>query len=75
MKTYGSSSNFADRGLDIDIDSSSNVYITGYFQQTVDFGSGNITSAGGSDIFALKLDSSGTFQCCLLYTSPSPRDS
>ena len=45
VKTYGSTSNLADRGLDIDIDSSSNVYITGYFQG------------------------------CLLYTSPSPRDS
>ena len=28
VKTYGSTSNLADRGLDIDIDSSSNVYIT-----------------------------------------------
>ena len=62
MKTYGSTSNLADRAFDIDIDSSSNVYITGYFQGTVNFGSGNITAAGGSDIFVLKLDSSGTFQ-------------
>ena len=62
VKTYGSTSNLADRAFDIDIDSSSNVYITGYFQGTVDFGSGNITAAGGSDIFVLKLDSSGTFQ-------------
>ena len=62
VKTYGSTSNLADRAFDIDIDSSSNVYITGYFQGTVNFGSGNITAAGGSDIFVLKLDSSGTFQ-------------
>ena len=62
VKTYGSTSNLADRGLDIDIDSSSNVYITGYFQGTVDFGNGDITASGGSDIFVLKLDSSGTFQ-------------
>ena len=62
VKTYGSTSNLADRGLDIDIDSSSNVYITGYFQGTVDFGNGDITASGGSDIFVLKLDSSGAFQ-------------
>ena len=62
VQTYGSTSNLADRGLDIDIDSSSNVYITGYFQGTVDFGNGDITASGGSDIFVLKLDSSGTFQ-------------
>ena len=62
VQTYGSTSNLADRGLDIDIDSSSNVYITGYFQGTVDFGNGDITASGGSDIFVLKLDSSGAFQ-------------
>ena len=62
VQTYGSTSNLADRGLDIDIDSASNVYITGYFQGTVDFGNGDITASGGSDIFVLKLDSSGTFQ-------------
>ena len=62
VQTYGSTSNLADRGLDIDIDSSSNVYITGYFQETVNFGNGDITAAGGSDIFVLKLDSSGAFQ-------------
>ena len=62
VQTYGSTSNLADRGLDIDIDSSANVYITGYFQGTVDFGNGDITASGGSDIFVLKLDSSGAFQ-------------
>ena len=60
VRTYGSTS--TDRGLDIDIDSSSNVYITGYFQGTVNFGNGDVTAAGGSDIFVLKLDSSGAFQ-------------
>lgn len=30
-------------------------YITGYFQLTVDFGGGNITAAGGTNIFVLKL--------------------
>ena len=60
VKTYGDSS--FDRGIDIAIDSSDNIYITGYFIGTVNFGSGNLTAAGGSDIFVLKLNSSGEFQ-------------
>ncbi len=47
---------------DITVDSSGNSYITGYFEGTVDFGGGNVTSAGAADIFILKLNSSGTFQ-------------
>ncbi len=56
-------------GLDSDIVRSINldllgyIYITGYFSNTVDFDPGigvtNITSKGGCDIFALKLDSFG----------------
>lgn len=43
----------------ITVDSSGNSYITGYFQGTVDFGGGNVTSAGSNDIFVLKLNSLG----------------
>ena len=52
-------------GTSIAVDSSGNVYTTGYFEGTVDFnpraGTFNLTSAGGSDIFVSKLDSSGNF--------------
>ena len=42
------------------VDSNSNVFVTGAFQGTVDFGNGFIlTSAGLSDIFIAKLSSSG----------------
>ncbi len=45
------------------IDSSGNIYTTGYFMGTVDFdpglGASNLTSAGDGDIFVQKLDSSG----------------
>jgi hypothetical protein len=52
-----------DWGFSIAVDSSGNVYTTGYFQGTVDFdpgaGTSNLTSAGGADVFVSKLDSSG----------------
>jgi peptidoglycan hydrolase-like protein with peptidoglycan-binding domain len=60
VNTFGGTSD--DIGIDIAIDSSDNAYITGYFQGTVNFGGGDITSAGSIDIFVLKLNSSGTFQ-------------
>jgi endonuclease V-like protein UPF0215 family len=60
VNTYGGTS--ADVGEDIAVDSSGNSYITGIFEETVDFGGGNVTSAGSADIFVLKLNSSGTFQ-------------
>jgi len=60
VNTYGGSA--FDVGMDITVDSSGNSYITGYFEGTVDFGAGNVTSAGAADIFILKLNSSGTFQ-------------
>ncbi len=53
-----------DGGNDIFVDAAGNVYTTGYFQNTVDFdpsvaGIFNLTSAGSSDIFVTKLNSSG----------------
>ena len=47
------------------VTSNQSVYVTGYFTGTSDFdpGSGvsNLTSAGGSDVFVLKLDSAGNY--------------
>ena len=52
-----------DEALSVAVDSSGNVYTTGYFSGTADFdpGSGttNLTSNGGIDVFVSKLDSSG----------------
>jgi hypothetical protein len=45
----------------ISVDTSANVYITGYFQGSASFGSTSLTSAGNYDIFATKLDSNGSF--------------
>ena len=60
VKTFGGTS--ADFGIGIDVDSSENSYVTGHFSGTVDFGGGDVTSAGNYDIFVLKLNSSGSFQ-------------
>jgi hypothetical protein len=63
-KTIGGTSN--DIAWRIVTDSSKNVFINGTFQGTVDFdpnsGISNFTSNGGSDIFTLKLDSTGNFK-------------
>ena len=48
-----------DSGQDIAIDSSGNSYITGYFENTVSFGSKSLTSTGGQDIYLSKLDPTG----------------
>jgi hypothetical protein len=42
------------------VDSNSNVFVTGGFQGTLDFGNGPLTSAGCADIFVAKYSSSGT---------------
>jgi hypothetical protein len=41
------------------VDASGNVFATGYFAGTVNFGGGNLVSAGGSDIFVAKYNAAG----------------
>jgi hypothetical protein len=52
-----------DRGNSITIDASGNIYSTGFYRGVVDFdfgaGTSNLTSAGGPDVFILKLSNSG----------------
>jgi PKD repeat protein len=43
-----------DLGNGIGTDASGNVFVTGLFQNTVDFGGGAFTSAGGRDVFVAK---------------------
>ena len=50
---------YDDQGMDLAIDSSGDVFVTGKFQTTAQFGSDSMTAGPTS---------------CLLYTSPSPRD-
>lgn len=62
-RAMGGSSN--DQANVIICDASSNVYVTGYFNGTVDFDAGagvvNLSSAGGNDIFLTKYDASGNY--------------
>ena len=37
------------------MDANNNVLVSGFFSDTVDFGGGSLTSAGGADAFVLKL--------------------
>jgi len=58
VKTFGGTS--ADRGLDIALDNSGNIYVTGYFNGTATFDNITLTSLNNSqDIFVVKLDNAG----------------
>ncbi|MCS7027873.1 MAG: SBBP repeat-containing protein [Bacteroidia bacterium] len=52
-------------GYSIVLDNTGNIYVTGVFENTVDFDPGpsayDLTAVGGFDIFTLKLDPSGGF--------------
>lgn len=54
-----------DYGASLSVDGSGNVYVTGYYQGTVDFNPGagvaNLVSAGSDDIFFAKYDASGNY--------------
>lgn len=48
-----------DYGRSVAIDSSGNVFVTGYFSEIASFGSSTLTSKGGRDIVVAKLDKDG----------------
>lgn len=63
-----------DWAMGLAVDASDNIYSTGYFNGTVDFGPGPevhmMTSAGGGDIYVLKLDSNGAWNWSYSMGSP-----
>jgi hypothetical protein len=46
-------------GNSVTVDGSNNVVVTGYFWHSVNFGGGELTSAGAADVFVVKFDSDG----------------
>jgi hypothetical protein len=51
-----------DIGYSLAVDGSGNVFVTGSFHGSVDFGSGALVSAGGADIFLAKYNAMGVHQ-------------
>src|SRR2546427_3355375 len=52
-------STFDDYSRGIAVDAAGNSYVTGSFHDVVAFGSTNLTSSGGFDIFVAKYDNAG----------------
>jgi len=63
-RTWGGAE--SDRGYGVAVDASGSVYVTGYFEDTIDFDPGpgvdEHTSNGGWDVFLSKFDSEGDFE-------------
>lgn len=57
-KTAGSASIDAEAGAAVKVDAAANVYVTGHFAATTTFGTTDLTSAGGTDIFITKYSAS-----------------
>jgi len=56
-RSVGSSA--TESGVDVAVDASGGILLTGYVGGTVDFGGGDLTGPGGADTFLAKFDSGG----------------
>lgn len=52
----------SDGGSRVQVDSSNNVYVVGTFSETVAIDSATLVSAGGEDVFLIKMDTTGDFE-------------
>ncbi|WP_405610528.1 T9SS type A sorting domain-containing protein [Polaribacter sp. Asnod1-A03] len=64
-QSFGSSTNSFESVSEIDVDANGNIYLTGYFSDSISIshaaGTSVITSYGGSDIFVMKYYADGSF--------------
>ena len=67
---FGGTAN--DNGEAIDIDPLGNIYVTGYFNGTANFGGANLISAGSADIFLAKYDANGVHQWSQRFGGTAP---
>jgi hypothetical protein len=76
VKAFKIGGTLADNGYALALDASSNIYVTGSFQNTADFdpsaGVQNRTSAGGTDIFVAKYATGMTYVNAFAIGSPNP---
>ena len=49
------------RALSVAVDDAGNVLVTGFFKGILDFPGGTLTSAGGVDVFLVKIDAAGNY--------------
>jgi hypothetical protein len=59
---YSAGSTGDDRGMGITTDAGGNMFVTGYYLQTITLGATALTSSGGYDIFLAKYNSGGVVQ-------------
>lgn len=77
---HGFGASGADQANAVSVDSSGNVFVTGYYSGTVDFNpspstANNLVTAGAWDAFVLKLSSTGAFAWAESFGSASGNDS
>ena len=59
VQHWGSSSGYYCDAHGMARDTNGNMYLTGFYQSTMNVGATSLTNAGGQDIFVMKVDSSG----------------
>ena len=63
-----------DQGIDVAVDAAGSIYLTGYFEDTVELGGASLISAGGRDIFVAKFGFDGTHIWSFSYGSSFGND-
>lgn len=69
---YGAALADGGNGLDVAVGSRGEIAVAGDFNETVDFGGGDLTSAGRADAFVMMLESDGSHRWSKRYGSTEP---